>query len=320
MKEAPVKKLRIGSRGSKLALWQAQNIQGLLRSAGGVSGVDSEIVIVKTSGDAMPNAPIAAVGTKGVFIKELEDELLTGRIDLAVHSMKDVPTELPAGLAIIATPKRADPRDCLISRDGAGSTLDSLPRGAKVGTSSLRRQCQLKRRRPDLDIREVRGNVDTRIRKLDAGEFDAIVLAKAGLDRLGLSARITEILAPEIMLPAVGQGTMGIEVRIEDDETVRLTLPLNDSATEHAVTAERALLQRLEGGCQVPLGAWARIESQNELVLDAAVFSADGTDSVRHQISGPPRDAAALGKQLAENLLDAGADAILNSLTRGFTV
>lgn len=312
---AAVKKLRIGSRGSKLALWQAQNIQELLRS---VSRADSEIVIVKTSGDAMPNAPIAAVGTKGVFIKELEDELLAGRIDLAVHSMKDVPTELPTGLAIIATPKRADPRDCLLSRDGV--KLDALPRGAKVGTSSLRRQCQLKRRRPDLDIREVRGNVDTRIRKLDAGEFDAIVLAKAGLDRLGLSARITEILQPEIMLPAVGQGAMGIEVRIEDNEILDLTLPLNDAATEHAVTAERALLQRLEGGCQVPLGAWARIENQNELMLDAAVFSADGAESVRRQISGSPADAAALGRQLAENLLDSGADAILNSLTRGFTV
>ncbi len=315
MKDAPVRKLRIGSRGSKLALWQAQNIEQLLRA---VSNVDSEIVIVKTSGDAMPNAPIAAVGTKGVFIKELEDELLAGRIDLAVHSMKDVPTELPAGLAIIATPKRADPRDCLLSRNGA--TLDTLPSGAKVGTSSLRRQCQLKRSRPDLDIREVRGNVDTRIRKLEAGEFAAIVLAKAGLDRLGLSTRITEILPPEIMLPAVGQGAMGIEVRLDHDEILDLTLPLNDSATEHAVTAERALLQRLEGGCQVPLGAWARFEKQNELIMDAAIFSADGADSVRRQISGSPDDAAALGKQLAENLLNSGADAILNSLTRGFTV
>jgi len=310
-----VKKLRIGSRGSKLALWQAQNIQKLLRV---VSNVDSEIVIVKTSGDAMPNAPIATVGTKGVFIKELEDELLDGRIDVAVHSMKDVPTELPGGLAIVATPKRADPRDCLLSRNGA--TLDTLPSGAKVGTSSLRRQCQLRRSRPDLDIREVRGNVDTRIRKLEAGEFAAIVLAKAGLDRLELSARITEILPPELMLPAVGQGAMGIEVRLGDDEILDLTLPLNDSATEQAVTAERALLQRLEGGCQVPLGAWARFEKQNELTMDAAIFSADGAESVRRQISGSPADAAALGRQLAENLLDSGADAILNSLTRGFTV
>lgn len=310
-----MKKLRIGSRGSKLALWQAQNIQKLLRA---VSNVDSEIVIVKTSGDAMPNAPIATVGTKGVFIKELEDELLDGRIDVAVHSMKDVPTELPGGLAIVATPKRADPRDCLLSRNGA--TLDTLPSGAKVGTSSLRRQCQLRRSRPDLDIREVRGNVDTRIRKLEAGEFAAIVLAKAGLDRLELSARITEILPPELMLPAVGQGAMGIEVRLGDDEILDLTLPLNDSATEQAVTAERALLQRLEGGCQVPLGAWARFEKQNELTMDAAIFSADGAESVRRQISGSPADAAALGRQLAENLLDSGADAILNSLTRGFTV
>ena len=310
-----MKKLRIGSRGSKLALWQAQNIQKLLRA---VSNVDSEIVIVKTSGDAMPNAPIATVGTKGVFIKELEDELLDGRIDIAVHSMKDVPTELPGGLAIVATPKRADPRDCLLSRNGA--TLDTLPSGAKVGTSSLRRQCQLRRSRPDLDIREVRGNVDTRIRKLEAGEFAAIVLAKAGLDRLELSARITEILPPELMLPAVGQGAMGIEVRLGDDEILDLTLPLNDSATEQAVTAERALLQRLEGGCQVPLGAWARFENQNELTMDAAIFSADGAESVRRQISGSPADAAALGRQLAENLLDSGADAILNSLTRGFTV
>ena len=229
--------------------------------------------------------------------------------------MKDVPTELPRGLAIVATPKRADPRDCLISRDGA--TLAQLPNGAKIGTSSLRRQCQLKRQRPDLDIRNVRGNVDTRIRKLDAGEFDAIVLAKAGLDRLGLTGRITEILPPEIMLPAVGQGALGIEARLDDNETLSLAIALNDQYTERVVTAERALLQRLEGGCQVPLGAWAHLE--RELTLDAAVFSVDGSESVRRQISGPPADAAALGKQLAENLLESGADAILNSLTRGYT-
>jgi hydroxymethylbilane synthase len=313
-----VRKLRIGSRGSKLALWQAQHIQQKLREAAGSTGsaAESEIVIVRTSGDAMPEAPIAAVGTKGVFIKELEDELLAGRIDLAVHSMKDVPTELPGGLIIAAIAKRADPRDCLLSRDGLG--LAALPSGAKVGTSSLRRQCQLKRYRGDLEIRDVRGNVDTRIRKMEAGEFDAIVLAKAGIDRLGLASRITETLEPAVMLSAVGQGAMGVEIRADDAETANLVRGLDDSDTHRAVEAERSLLQRLEGGCQVPLGALASIES-GRLTLDAAVFSADGGESVRRKISGLAEEAESLGKRLAEELLKAGAEAILTSLTRGYS-
>jgi hydroxymethylbilane synthase len=315
-----VKKLRIGSRGSKLALWQAQYIQqklGERAGRNGIGSVESEIVIVRTSGDAMPDAPIASVGTKGVFIKELEDELLSGRIDLAVHSMKDVPTELPAGLVIAAVAKRADSRDCLLSRSRLG--LAALPAGAKIGTSSLRRQCQLKRYRGDLEIRDVRGNVDTRIRKMETGEFDAIVLAKAGVDRLGLSARIAEILEPEVMLSAVGQGAMGVEIRADDAEGASFVRTLDDPDTHRAVDAERALLKRLEGGCQVPLGALAQIES-GRLKLEAAVFSANGSDAVRREISGSPDEAESLGKRLAEELLETGAEAILTSLTRGYSV
>jgi hydroxymethylbilane synthase len=247
-------------------------------------------------------------GTKGIFIKELEEALLAGTADLAVHSMKDVPTENPAGLVFPAITKREDVRDCLISRDGA--KLKDLACGARVGTSSLRRQAQLRHHRPDLELLDLRGNVDTRLKKVAAGEFDAIVLATAGMNRLGASDKITQILAPEVMLPAVGQGALGIETRADDHETLRLVAALDDPESHEAVTAERALLRELEGGCQIPLGAWARREN-GELRLEACVFSADGKEFVRKDLRGRPEEAEELGVRLGQILIEAGADRIL---------
>jgi hydroxymethylbilane synthase len=247
-------------------------------------------------------------GTKGIFIKELEEALLAGGIDLAVHSMKDVPTEIPAGLVFAAITRREDPRDCLISREGA--TLETLAPGATVGTSSLRRQAQLRHHRPDIEALDLRGNVDTRLQKLDAGKFDAVVLAVAGVNRLGLSGRITQILNEAVMLPAVGQGALGIETRANDTETSRLAASLDDAETRACITAERALLHELQGGCQVPLGAWAH-RVADEIRIAAAVFSADGTEFVRRDARGAQVDAAAVGKRLGKTLLEAGADKIL---------
>jgi hydroxymethylbilane synthase len=247
-------------------------------------------------------------GTKGIFIKELEETLLAGGIDLAVHSMKDVPTEIPAGLAFAAITRREDPRDCLISREGA--TLETLAPGATVGTSSLRRQAQLRHYRPDIEALDLRGNVDTRLQKLDAGKFDAVVLAVAGVNRLGLSGRITQILNEDVMLPAVGQGALGIETRANDTETSRLAASLDDAETRACVTAERALLHELQGGCQVPLGAWAHLVG-GEIHIEAAVFSADGTEFVHRDARGAQVDAAAVGRRLGKTLLEAGADKIL---------
>lgn len=298
-------RLRIGSRGSKLALWQAEHIRARLSHE---CRIESEIVIIKTSGDNFQSASVTAIGGKGIFIKEIEDALLDGRVDIAVHSMKDVPTATPSGLCFPAVTEREDPRDCLVSR--GGETLGKLPHGARVGTSSLRRQSQLRYFRKDLRVAEMRGNVDTRMRKLEAGEFDAIVVAKAGLDRLGLSDKIAEVIAPEIMLSAVGQGALAIEAR-ERDESLRETLAsFDDSETRAAVTAERALLADLEGGCQVPLGAWGRIEN-GALRLDARVLAADGSECVARNASGAITDAEEIGRSLARELLDAGADRLL---------
>jgi hydroxymethylbilane synthase len=302
--------LRIGSRGSALALWQANFIRGRLRE---ISGIESEVVVVRTSGDRFPQAAISTLSVKGVFIKELEDALLDRSVDLAVHSMKDVPTKIPDGLAFPAIPGREDPSDCLISRGGA--KWRELPVGARVGTGSLRRQAQLRRVRPDLDIRELRGNVDTRLKKLDAGEFEAIVLAKAGLDRLGLSQRITEVFSPETMLPAVGQGALGIECRGDDQATRTLLEKLDHAETRAAVTAERALLAELEGGCQVPLGAHARV-ANGRLMLDAVVLALDGTDALRRAASGEPSQAEEIGRRLGRELIAAGADRILEMAGR----
>jgi hydroxymethylbilane synthase len=304
-----MKPLRIGTRGSALALWQANHVKDKLAE---LHGVQAELVRIQTSGDRFQSASLAQIGaeagTKGVFIKEIEDALLAGTIDLAVHSMKDVPTEIPNGLVFSATPKREDPRDCLISRDGF--ELKDLRVGARVGTSSLRRQAQLRRHRRDLDVVDVRGNVDTRLKKLEAGEFDAIVLAVAGVNRLGLASKITEIFEADVMLPAVGQGALGIETRQDDAETSRLVAALDDHETRACVTAERALLHELQGGCQVPLGASGRI-FDGVLRVEAAVFSADGSDYVRRDECGSPREARAIGVRLGQSLLERGADRIL---------
>jgi hydroxymethylbilane synthase len=304
-----VKPLRIATRGSALALWQANHIRERLAQ---LHGIESELIRIRTSGDHFQSASVAQVseqtGTKGIFIKELEEALLAGAADLAVHSMKDVPTENPAGLIFPAITQREDVRDCLISRDGA--KLKDLQSGARIGTSSLRRQSQLRHYRPDLELLDLRGNVDTRLRKIAAGEFGAIVLATAGVKRLGSSDKITEILSTEIMLPAVGQGALGIETRADDRDTVRLVTALDDAESHAAVTAERALLRELEGGCQLPLGAWARHEN-GELRLEACVFSADGKEFVRNELRGDAEDAEKLGVHLGQILIEAGADRIL---------
>jgi hydroxymethylbilane synthase len=300
-----VRPVRIGSRGSVLALWQATHIRERLRAECAAS---AEIVIVKTSGDQFQKGNVSQIGVKGVFIKELEDALLENRVDLAVHSMKDVPTQIPDGLTIAAICRREDVHDALVAKSGA--KLDQLPLGARVGTSSLRRQSQLRHYRPDLELRDLRGNVDTRLKKAESEEFDAVVLAKAGLDRLGMSARITEVISTEVSLPAVGQGALGIEARADDAEVLGALARLDDAETRAGVTAERALLAELEGGCQVPLGAWGRIEG-GTLALEACVLSLDGTEYLRKRATGLATKAEHLGRELAREMLEAGADKIL---------
>jgi hydroxymethylbilane synthase len=306
-----LKALRIGTRGSALALWQARSIAQTLNKA---TGLEPEIVIIKTSGDKFQQTSFSQIGTKGVFIKELEDALLDNRIDLAVHSMKDVPTEIPEGLTIAAIGKREDVRDALLSTGGA--TLALLPQGARVGTSSLRRQSQLLYARRDLRVLELRGNVDTRIEKLKRGDYDAIVLAKAGLDRLGLSGNISEVLPPDVSLPAAGQGAIGIEARSGDAETLRVLAKLEDAESRGAVTAERSALAGLGGGCQVPIGAWGRIED-GSLYLDVVVLSPDGSQRMWKKDSGLLEEAEAIGKRVAQILRQGGAAALLEREGRG---
>jgi hydroxymethylbilane synthase len=305
-----MKHLRIGTRGSLLAKWQAESVRKQLFA---LAGVEAEIIIIKTAGDKMQQAPLSQIGGKGIFIKELEDALLDESIDLAVHSVKDIPTEVPRGLSFPAVCRRDDIRDCLISP--TGSTLETLRPGARVGTSSLRRRAQLLRLRPDLDIRELRGNVDTRLRKVGDGEYDAIILAKAGLDRLGLSQRISEIFAPELFMPAVGQGAIAVETRLNDNETGDLLSKLDDPETRAAIITERALLGALQGGCQVPIGAWARIE-RGEMVLEACVTSVDGRQHVKQRLTGAPDQGVQLGEQMARLLMETGAQTILEEVGR----
>jgi len=302
-----VRILRIGTRGSLLAKWQAESIRKKLFAA---TGVEGEIVIIKTAGDKMQQAPLTQIGGKGIFIKELEEALLEESIDLAVHSVKDIPTDTPSRLMFPAVCRRDDVRDCLV-----GSTLANLRQGARVGTSSLRRHAQVLHIRPDLDIRDLLGNVDTRLRKVESGEYEAILLAKAGLDRLGVSQRISEILSPEVCMPAVGQGAIAVECRLKDTETADILSPLDDAETRTAIIAERALLAALQGGCQVPLGAWARIE-RGELVLEACVCSVDGVQYVKQRATAPPDQAAALGEHMAKLLIEAGAQSILEEVSR----
>jgi hydroxymethylbilane synthase len=308
---------RIGTRGSQLALWQARHVQQLLADR---CQLETELVVVKTSGDRFQDAAVGDLGVKGVFIKELEEALLDGRADLAVHSMKDVPTEIDSRFSFPAVLPREDPRDCLLSREGLA--LERLPPGAKVGTSSVRRQAQLRHHRPDLELVPLRGNVDTRLGKLERGEVDAIIVAKAGLDRLGFSDRITEVLSADRMLPAVGQGALGIETRAGDPALCKQLATLSDEDTLIAVNAERALLAELEGGCQVPLGAWARRQEDGRLVLEACVISPDGSEFLRQSAELAPGEAASrraaqeLGRELGQRLLDAGADRILRLVGR----
>lgn len=301
--------LVVGTRGSPLALWQAEWVQQKLREIAPQLSV--ELQRIKTSGDKILDVPLAKIGGKGLFVKEIEEALLRGEIDLAVHSMKDVPTALPDGLGILCIPPRENPQDVLVSRQG--QTLEQLPTGARIGTSSLRRQAQLLRRRPDFHISMLRGNLDTRLRKVREGEFDAIVLAAAGLRRMGWVNQVTEYLAPEVSLPAIGQGALAIEGRTSDSFVRDLLQPLDDPPTRTAVTAERALLDRLEGGCQVPIGAHATITG-DRLALDALIASVDGRRVVRDRIEGPVSDARDLGLHLAERLLSQGGDEILKEI------
>ncbi len=302
--------LRIGSRGSILARWQAEFVRKQLFQ---LTGMEAEIVIIKTSGDKMQQMPLTQIGAKGIFIKELEEALLEETIDLAVHSVKDIPTDVPGRLHFPAVCRRDDVRDCLVSNNGM--LLVNLKQGARVGTGSLRRQAQLRHHRADLDLRDLRGNVDTRLRKVESGEYDAIVLSKAGLDRLGWSQKITEILSTEISLPAVGQGAIAIEARAKDVEAADILGKLDDEETRTVIIAERALLGALQGGCQVPLGAWARIE-RGELVMEAVVCSIDGTQYVRQKATAQPAQAAELGQRMAQLLLDGGARNILDEVYR----
>ena len=291
--------LVIGSRGSKLALWQANHIKDRLERL----GEECRIEVITTSGDRFQSGPLKEIGTKGLFTKEIEEALLDGHIDLAVHSLKDMPTELPAGLQITATPERADPRDVII-----GGHLMDLPKGCRVGTGSLRRVAQVKAARPDVTVEGIRGNVDTRLRKLDEGQYDAIVLAAAGLDRLGWSARISEHLPVEVMCPAVGQGALAIETRADDGPGMRACLRLNHPPTNAAVTAERAVLGVLGGGCHVPIGAYAQMQD-GELHMRAIVISPDGSRMVKREAFG--LDPVQVGTTLGQELLENGAREIL---------
>ncbi|MFY9268673.1 MAG: hydroxymethylbilane synthase [Candidatus Manganitrophaceae bacterium] len=302
--------LKIGSRGSQLALWQANWVKDQLEQ----KGISVEIIKIKTTGDKILDVPLAKVGGKGLFVKEIEEALLRGEIDLAVHSMKDVPSQLPESLHLAAIPKREDPRDALISRGGL--RLADLPSVAKIGTSSLRRQAQLWAARPDLKFAMLRGNLDTRLRKLTEGEFDAIILAAAGLHRLGWSDRIIEYLSTEVSLPAIGQGALGIECRREDREVNAQIAFLNDPETACTVTAERALLHRLEGGCQVPIAGYATL-LDGEITLEGRVATLDGREVLREQQHAPISEAVPLGIRVAEALLAKGAEKILKTVYEG---
>jgi hydroxymethylbilane synthase len=295
--------LVIGSRGSQLALWQANYIKQRLEGR----GVASRIEVIHTKGDKILDVPLSKVGGKGLFTKEIEDALLEGRIDLAVHSLKDLPTELPKGLTIACVPQRVEPLDAIV-----GGKLRDLKFGARVGTSSLRRIAQLKRIRPDLDVQSIRGNVDTRINKVEKGDYDAIVLAAAGLRRLGWGDIISETFRADLILPAVGQGALAIET-LTDSAGLAACEPLDDPWAHFAIRAERAMLAELGGGCQVPIGAYATLEN-TELFLTGGVFSPDGGTMIRYTATGDCTKPAELGRNVAHVLLQRGAGAILEAV------
>jgi hydroxymethylbilane synthase len=296
--------LTIGSRGSKLALWQARWIQARLQAF----GVECGIEIIHTTGDKITDVALSKVGTKGLFTKEIEEALLQGTIDLAVHSLKDMPTHLPAGLTLAAIPEREDPRDALV-----GASLAQLAQHARVGTSSLRRAAQLRSIRPDLETENIRGNVDTRLRKLDEKRYDAIVLAAAGLRRLGWENRITELLDPSVMCPAVGQGALAVETRNDGGKAQDICKGLDHRETRIAVTAERAVLAALGGGCQVPIGAYATVE-HDRIQLQAVIVSPDGTQIIGLKANGAADDAAIIGRALGDQLLAEGGRQILEAV------
>ena len=302
-------KLRIATRKSALALWQAEHVKTGLEVHH--PGLEVKLVTMTTQGDRVLDSPLARIGGKGLFVKELETALLEGRADIAVHSMKDVPVELPEGLELARILAREDPRDAFVSNDYAD--WEALPQGAVVGTSSLRRQSQLRALRPDLQIRDLRGNVNTRLAKLDRGDYAAVILACAGLKRLGFAERIRSEIAPQVILPAMGQGAIGIECRREDPGVQALIEPLGHAHTAQRVAAERALNAALQGGCQVPIGGYAEIE-HGVIVLRGLVGRPDGSEVVHGVISGRPEDGEELGRVLADDLLSRGADAILKAL------
>ena len=303
-------RLIIGTRKSKLALRQAEYVADTLRRR--YPDITVELKYIVTKGDKILDVPLAKVGGKGLFTKELEKEILAGTIDLAVHSLKDVPAVLPDGLVLSAVMQRANPADALVSP--CYGTLEKLPHGARIGTSSLRRSAQLLHYRPDLSIINLRGNVDTRLKKLDAGEFDALILAVAGLQRLGLADRITQVIPFATCLPAVGQGALALETRADDKAMCQLTAALNDQDTLVTVNAERAFLRHLNGSCQIPVGIHGKLDKNNRLMLEGVIASPDGKVLYREQLQGTTDKNEALGQELASRLLHAGGTKILKDL------
>ncbi len=305
-------KIRIGTRKSKLALWQANFVADQLKKH--FPDLEVELVKITTKGDKILDVPLAKVGGKGLFVKEIEEAMLRNEIDIAVHSLKDVPTYFPEGLGLVAITKREDPRDAFLSVKY--SSLKELPEGAIVGTSSLRRKVQLKINRPDLQIKDLRGNVDTRIRKLEEGQYDAVILAYAGLKRLGLENKVKQVFSPDFMIPAVAQGFLGIEARLDDENTRKIVSVLNDEESEIRATAERAFLKTLEGGCQVPLAGYSEIKN-GKLTLTGFVSDLEGKTIFKDFIEGSPAEAEDLGIELAERILQAGAKKVLDAIYKG---
>jgi hydroxymethylbilane synthase len=301
-------KLTIGTRGSALALWQARHVASIIEKAH--SNITVELMTIKTQGDKILDTPLAQIGTKGLFTKEIEEALLDGRVDLAVHSMKDLPTDLPVGLKLSAIMKREDPRDAFISGDGRG--LKELEVGARIGTSSLRRKAFLLNRFPHLEVISIRGNVDTRLKKMETENLAGVMLAAAGVLRLGFGDRVTAFVEPDSMIPAIGQGALAIETRADDPQTEDVVAGLNDDETAQCVQVERAFLRRMGGGCQVPMAAHCVID-RDRLKVMAAVVHPDGTPIILDSLAGPMGDAS-IGSKLADTLIERGADAILRSV------